>query len=98
MVGKEVAATVEYIVAANRMKYRQTDQETEYYRSVIQIKLNKYGVKVLDVLLEKIVRSEIFQHARIAVTANKVCILVAYVTQTRQILQQYCAQDHMHEA
>lgn len=51
--GVDVARAHEPILAANKMKYLQTDNGKEYYNSVVQALLNRYGVKHYSTYSEK---------------------------------------------
>lgn len=51
--GKEVAHALEPILAANRMKYLQTDNGKEYYNRYVQSLLKKYNVKHYSTYSEK---------------------------------------------
>ena len=45
--GVKVARALEPILLANKMKYLQTDNGKEYYNSVVQTLLRRYGVCLL---------------------------------------------------
>lgn len=43
--GKVVAYGLEHMLAENKMKYLQTDNDKQYYNTYVQVLLNKYNVK-----------------------------------------------------
>lgn len=92
--GKEVAATLQPILTANRIKYLQTDKGKEFYNSVVQTMLNKYGVIHYSRYSMK-KTSIVGRYNRtsnthvVVITAKNIITvpLVGYITRTLQILQ-----------